>query len=178
MKGPPMTLSLQNRSPHVRPGRHRMTRPRRLHLLDVENLVAGRVSNQSVTTMWSQFVAAVDLRWDDLSTVSVSRRHAATTFFALPTDVHRVIGSDVHDGADVALIESVDVDWASRNFGRVVIGSGDHIFAPLARQLTENGLQVLQVTGIGYCSADLYRACTGHTTLRRQRRPATALQCA
>jgi len=173
-----MTLTHDPRSPHNRPGRHRMNRPRTLHLLDVENLVAGRVSTQSVSTMWSQFVAAIDPRWDDLSTVAVARRHAATTFFALPTEVRRVIGSNGPDGADLALIESIDVDWASRNFGRVVIASGDHIFAPLARQLTTQGLQVLQVTGIGYCSAALYRACTAHTTLRHQRRPATAMQCA
>ena len=109
---------------------------------------------------------------------AVARRHAATTFFALPVGVRRVIGANGPDGADLALIDSIDVDWATRNFGRVVIGSGDHIFSPLARQLTARGLQVLMVTGGGYCSAELYRACTAHVTLSPQRLAASVLQCA
>ena len=173
-----MTIALDTRSPHDRPGRHRMNRPRSLHLLDVENLVENELSTQSVTAMWNNFVAAVDPRWDDLSTVAVARRHAATTFFALPVGVRRVIGANGPDGADLALIDSIDIDWATRNFGRVVIGSGDHIFSPLAWQLSARGMQVLLVTGGGYCSADLYRACTAHVTLSPQRPAATVLQCA
>ncbi len=173
-----MTLALDTRNPHSRPGRHRMNRPRTLHLLDVENLVENELSTQSVIAMWNKFVAAVDPRWDDLSTVAVARRHAATTFFALPPGVRRVIGPNGPDGADLALIDSIDIDWAVRNFGRVVIGSGDHIFAPLARQLGARGMQVLLVTCGGYCSAELYRACTAHVTLCTQRPTAAALQCA
>lgn len=161
-----------------RTGRHRNTRPRTLHLLDVENLLGGRVCTASVRTMWTDFVTAVDARWDDLSTVAVARRHAATTFFALPDAVRRVVGGDGPDGADLALIESVDVDWVHRNFGRVVIASGDHIFTGPARQFSTRGLEVVQVIGDGRCSAELYRACTEHRYLPGGRRALDVTACA
>lgn len=63
------------------------------------------------------------------------------------------------DRADAALIEAVDIAWVVANFGQVVIGSGDHIFAPLARRFRAAGLHVVQVIGGGGCSAALYRAC-------------------
>ncbi|WP_006246351.1 NYN domain-containing protein [Mycolicibacterium tusciae] len=142
-----------------RMGRHRSCRPRTFNLVDLENLVGGRVDAAAVCDVWSEFGKMIDTRHTDLTTVAVSRRHAATAFLALPANLHRVIGANVPDGADTALIDSVDVGWIAANFGQVVIASGDHIFAPLARRLRSNGLHVVQVIGRGACSAALYRAC-------------------
>lgn len=142
-----------------RTGRHRSVRPRTFNLLDLENLVGGRVDAAAVRDVWSEFGEIIDTRHTDLTTVAVSRRHAATAFLALPANLHRVIGANVPDGADTALINSVDVGWIAANFGQVVIASGDHIFAPLARRLGNNGLHVIQVIGRGACSAALYLAC-------------------
>ena len=165
-----------NHSPHVRAGRHRHTRPRTLNLLDVENLVGGQVSSASVRDMWTEFVDIADPRWEDHSTVAVSRRNAAAAFFALPTGVRRVIGADQPDGADLALIDSVDIHWVTTHFGRVMIGSGDHIFTNLAEQLRDRGVDTIQVIGGGSCSTELYRACTAHAYLRRTREAAAARQ--
>lgn len=156
-------------TPYVRAGRHRSSRPRTINLVDLENLVGGDVNNELVRRTWSEFVGVTDTRYDDHSTVAVSKRHAATAFFALPSAIRRVIGANRPDGADIALLESVDTDWAAANFGQVVIASGDHIFAPLAQQFRDAGLRVMQVIGAGRCSAELYGACTEHRYLSDSR---------
>lgn len=121
-----------------------------------------------------EFVETVDARWEDHSTVAVSCRNATAAFLALPAGVRRVVGADRPDGADLALIGSVDVDWVADRFGRVVIGSGDHIFAALAGELRQRGVEMVQVIGGGRCSTELYRACTGHLYLPRTRHKAAA----
>jgi hypothetical protein len=170
-----VTVAVKNYSPYGRPGRHRCTRPRTLHLVDVENLVSGDVSAHLVRQMWAEFVDVLGVRWNDHSTVAVSRRNAATAFLALPSGLRRVVGADGPDGADLALIESVDVDWAAAHFGQVVIASGDHIFAPLANRLRARGIPVVQVIGGGKSSAQLYLACTDHKYLAQTR--ATTSRC-
>lgn len=124
----PLIAARPNRGPFVRGGRHRSTRPRTLNLIDLENLVGGHVHAHFVRTTWSEYRAVIGARHSDHSTVAVSRKNAAEAFFALPANVHRVIGADGPDGADLALIDSVDDGWITANFGQVVIGSGDHIF--------------------------------------------------
>ncbi len=166
-----MTTSLirPTQSHVTRTGRHRSSRPRALHLVDLENLVGGEIASSRVHDIWSEFVRVVDHRHHDLSTVAVSQRHSATAFFALPSAIRRVVGKNCPDGADLALIESVDVGWAAANFGQVIIASGDHIFAPVARQFRAAGLRVVQVVGAGRCSAELYRACSDHRYLSNSR---------
>ena len=164
------TAMTRSHSPYVRIGRHRCARLRTLNLLDVENLVAGRVSDGTVKAMWHEFVDAVDLRWNDQCTAAVSARNAATAFLALPPGIRRVVGADRADGADIALIDSVDIGWVAAQFGQVVIASGDHIFASLANRLRDEGLDVVQVIGQGMCSAELYAACSSHRYLGKTRR--------
>ncbi len=173
-----MTTLINSTRPNraARGGRHRSTRPRTLNLVDLENLVGGDVDAPRVRETWSQFVSAVDTRFDDHSTVAVSGRHAAAAFFALPTGIRRVIGANRPDGADLALIDSIEIDWVTANFGQVVIASGDHIFAPMARQFREAGLGVIQVLGAGRCSAELYRQCTDHRYLPQIPKPLNAPQ--
>ncbi len=169
-------ISTESRCGTARVGRHRSTRPRTLNLIDLENLVGGEVQAPRVREVWSQFVDAVGFRYDDHSTVAVSRRHAADAFFALPSGIQRVIGANRPDGADLALIDCVDIRWVTANFGQVVIASGDHIFAPLAREFRQAGLSVVQVLGAGACSAELYCQCTEHRYLPRSAKPQGAEQ--
>lgn len=167
-------ISAARRNGSARVGRHRSTRPRTLNLVDLENLVGGDMQAPLVREVWLQFVDVVETRYDDHSTVAVSGRHAAAAFFALPTGIQRVIGANRPDGADLALIDSVEIAWVAANFGQVVIASGDHIFAPMARQFREAGLGVIQVLGAGACSAELYRQCTEHRYLPRTPKPLSA----
>lgn len=149
-------------APHRRrgaAGRHRSTRPRTLHLVDLENLVGGIVSSALVAEAWEEYARVTGLRAGDQVIVSVARRHAVDAFFALPAGIRRVIGSNAPDGADVALLDDVDVADVARRFGQVVIASGDHAFVPLARSIVELGVPVIQVIGAGHTSTDLYSAC-------------------
>ncbi|WP_263998891.1 hypothetical protein [Mycolicibacterium vanbaalenii] len=92
-------LSAPARSAHcTNPvGRHRSTRPRTFNIVDLENLVGGRVSSSAVREVWSEFGEIIDTCYTDLTTVAVSRQHAATAFLALPANLHRVIGANGPD---------------------------------------------------------------------------------
>lgn len=156
----------------VRCGRHRLNRPRTLTLMDLENLLGGKVDTVAVREMWSEFGKVIDRRHDDHTCVAVSRHHAATAFFGLPGDVQRIVGENGPDGADLALIQAVDYDWIEANFGQVVLASGDHIFAPVAERLREVGLHVVQVIGAGTSSVRLYRASSEQRYLQLTRKAA------
>lgn len=140
-------------------GRHRCSRARALHLVDLENLLAGRVDGPSVTATWHQYQQVTGMRWDDHVVVAVAKKHAAATFLALPTAIQRVIGRNTPDGADLALIDAIDLDWAARRFGQVMVATGDGIFTDTARRLRARGLQVVQVIGGGLPATRLYRQC-------------------
>jgi hypothetical protein len=163
-----------NHSPYVRIGRHRCTRPRTLNIVDLENLVGGDVDISLVRDAWSEFVGVTGARYGDHSAVAVAKCNAASAFFGLPSNIHRIVGLDQPDGADIALIDSIDIDWATHNFGQIVIASGDHIFAPVAREFRDAGLRVAQVIGAGHCSTDLYLACDEHRYLNRTRKAVLA----
>lgn len=143
----------------TRTGRHRSTRPRTLHLIDLENLLCGRVDPRSVVQVWDEYRRVTGLRWDDHVVVSVAKRHAPATFFALPASVQRVIGADEADGADTALLDAVQIDWAATRFRQVMLASGDHIFGDVARTLRGEGLHLVQVIGGGLCGSEIYRQC-------------------
>ncbi|WP_280488628.1 NYN domain-containing protein [Nocardia farcinica] len=143
----------------VRAGRHRSNRPRTLHLIDLENLVAGQITPEACTAAWQEYCRRLDVRWDDHVIVAVSEKNALTAFLALPGTVQRVVGSNRRDGADRALIDAVELGWAQTRFRQVVIASGDHIFAPLANKLTVGGLFVVQAIGGSWTSTELYLAC-------------------
>lgn len=132
---------------------------RTFHLIDMENLVGGAVTASSVAGAWTEYVKAVGLRDGDQVTVAVARRHAATAFFALPAGFRRLVGSDAPDGADHALLDAVDAALVAERFDRVVIGSGDHAFTPLAAELLARGVAVIDVVGKGAPARDLTTVC-------------------
>ncbi|MEH6807068.1 MAG: NYN domain-containing protein [Rhodococcus erythropolis] len=142
-----------------RAGRHRSTRPRTLHLIDLENLVAGNVTPDSCAGAWDEYRRELGVRWDDHVVVAVSEKNALTAFLVLPGTVQKVVGPNTADGADHALLDAVDPGWAHARFRQVVIASGDHIFAPLARRLSGDGLLVVQAIGGGWTSTELYLEC-------------------
>jgi len=50
------------------------------------------------------------------------------------------------DAADLYLLAGAPPEWVAKRFGRVVIGSGDHIFATRARMIRNLGVQVTVVS--------------------------------
>lgn len=146
-------------------GKHRAPETRSLHLIDLENLVGGVVTAERVRAVWQRYVEVVGVDRDDAVVVSVAKRNSAVAAFNLPPNILRVIGQDVHDGADVALAEAVDVRHSATRFSRVYLASCDHYFSGLAREFRALGRPVTQVIGSALVSAELYRACPSNLYL-------------
>lgn len=62
------------------------------------------------------------------------------------------------DGADRLLLELATPGFLRERFERVVLGSGDWIFASLVKELRHVGLTVEVMTGRGFLSQHLYAA--------------------
>jgi NYN domain-containing protein len=69
------------------------------------------------------------------------------------------------NAADVALLERIECDLPS-SCDLVVLGSGDHIFVPIARRLRAAGKRVEVVARAGAVAASLYRAADDYADLR------------
>ena len=141
---------------------------RTLHLVDIENALGGAVATaDEVRAFWRAYREfAVGVGEDDHVVVASSSIMAKVAWFALPqAGIQRRV-KDGKDGADHALLESVDLDRDAARFGRLVITSGDHIFAPLARDARAAGMRVHQVIGNGTPSRELLSACPTRTWLR------------
>lgn len=138
---------------------------RALHLLDLENILGGRVTPQRVTLAWQRYAEAVHLRPEDAVLVALSRATAAAAIFALPSSIRCIIGSNGRDGADAALVGAVDIRHAATRYARIYLASGDHYFIDLARQFRTLGCRVTQVVGAARVSAELYRICDAEIRL-------------
>lgn len=163
---PPARLALRQVTPALAgkeevpsEGRDRYIRPRTLHLVDLENLLAGWVDERSVAEVWAEYQKVTAMRQGDHVIVSVSQRNAVATFFSLPAAVQRIIGSNAPDGADHALLDTIDIAWTARRFGQVMVATGDGIFTPVTARLHAQGLQMVQVIGGGKPATSLYRQC-------------------
>ncbi|OZD06593.1 hypothetical protein CH275_10310 [Rhodococcus sp. 06-235-1A] len=145
--------------------------PSRLHLLDIENMVSGDVSAVRCSAWWGDYVTDVGVGERDQITVAAAWRHAAPAFFAVPANARRIGVTSAPDAADLALLDSVDVERVAHQHDEVIIASGDHIFAPLARALRAAGVRVVQVvaSGVGV-SAELYCSCDDLIRLRGSNR--------
>ena len=69
----------------------------------------------------------------------------------------RIVTGYGADGADLALVESVDFESASGRFEELCIVSGDHIFAPVAVDARRAGLRV-RVVGPKFGLSTMLRA--------------------
>lgn len=155
----------------------------RLHLIDIENMVVGNVSASNCSAWWADYVTTVGISPLDQITVAAAWPNAGAAFFAVPANARRIGVTATPDAADLALLDSVDVKRVARQHDEVIIASGDHIFAPLARALRASGVRVVQVVGPGVgVSAELYCSCddlirlhgSGHGVETRCARPIAA----
>ena len=124
---------------------------RTLHLLDIENLCRGEVTTDSVATALARFVRFANVQPDDHVIVGTGPRAAGVAWFSLPRHARRVLGHGV-DGAEKALIHAAEPAHVAARYGRVVIGSGDHCFASLVRDLRLRGVEVL-IAGAPGCTS-------------------------
>jgi hypothetical protein len=116
-----------------------------LHLIDVENLLG---------TPWFTSHAVVDLRrvYDTVSAASNPSHYLVGTSAAqnlveagLGWGQGQLVFSKGKDGAERAMLAEVTLASASR-YDRVVIGSGDGIFADVAASLQSEGIGVSVVS--------------------------------
>ena len=91
-------------------------------------------------------------------------------------NVRWVTGANAPDGADRALLGAIDLYRVARHYDELVIVSGDHAFADLARRAKTFGLSVQVVTaetpeGRPMLSRELAAAADVHTLVRLKVRP-------
>lgn len=141
---------LENRTLHPRfaPGAVSGPAPdaeRTLHLIDVENLLGGTTFTEAdVAALKLAYTAVAGVAKGDFEIVGSSHYTAPAVWFGW-RNARRVVRSG-RDGADLALIEILETENVSVRFGRVVIASGDQIFAEHAAHLHRKDVKVTVVT--------------------------------
>jgi hypothetical protein len=129
------------------------------------------VTVKNSAAVWQTYEREVRVDRDDQIVLAVAAPRAVEARLAIPRGVQLIAPPVGPDAADLALLGAWREDEVAERFERVVIASGDHIFAGFARRLRMLDVRVEQATSTGGCSAVLYRACSFHYDLRR---PATA----
>src|SRR5215213_11074025 len=134
---------------------------RSLHLVDLENLVGD--PRAEAEPALDTFAAYLELaQWDDGDHVILATNPwlMARVVFDLPVECsrHAVHG---RDGADTMLLSLAPPEYVVKRYGRLVVGSGDAIFARRAEAVRDGGLAVDVVARPDGCSTRLHRfPCT------------------
>jgi hypothetical protein len=130
---------------------------RTLHLVDIENLVGGSdASCMGIRQASGAYREAAPVRAGDHVIVGAGSTLLVPAGLVW-SGAQLVLGSGP-DGADRALLQRVsDVEWVASHFDRVVLGSGDGIFADLLASLRRLGVAVGVVGPAGSISWKLRR---------------------
>lgn len=140
---------------------------RSFHIVDVENLCgSGQPRPATVRAMFERYGQAAGMQAEDHGVASVNRSVLPCVLYELVHQLRWIPAGTGCDAADRALLEAVDEALLARRYRRVVIGSGDHAFAPLAERLVSSGIQVTVVARKGAVNWKLYRSSTGCTLLK------------
>lgn len=139
---------------------------RALVLVDAENIASVALpSEPRCAADRAELRRVWGVRAGDQVIVASSHRAARNVWWAWPA-ARRVVKSGA-DGADLALLGAVDVDDVCARFTRVVIASGDGIFADLASALTDRGAEVVVIARQGSISNRLAESASRTVMLPR-----------
>lgn len=127
---------------------------RSLHLVDLDNLVAGPWNRHLVAASMGRYLAASDFHEGDHLVVAAEVTLARTAFFELPASARLLVGHGP-DGADRRLLAASTPEFIASHYEQLVIGSGDHCFADVAREVKALGTAVTAVALQGSMSYDL-----------------------
>lgn len=117
---------------------------RALHLVDLENLAGTSSVTETLARRTAiEYLSSADYCLGDLIVVASSHRNGFAARAAFPRATVRWRSGP--DGADLALLDSWN-EFDPLRFDRLVIGSGDGIFADLAVSARQVGLTVSVVT--------------------------------
>ena len=146
--------------------RRRIDTDRTLVLVDAENIASVALPSEGrCTADRTELRRALRVRESDHVIVASSHRAATAVWWAWPA-ARRIVKSGP-DGADLALLGAVDIDDVSARFTRIVIASGDGIFADLAIQLAERGAEVIVIARQGSISRRLAESASRTMVLPR-----------
>jgi hypothetical protein len=131
---------------------------RSIHLVDIENLVGEPTSwrPNRIRATFDAYLQTATWRPGDTLVVAANPSFMKLFAFDLAGMAHRPLCAWGKDAADKLLLGAVPADVGAR-FGRIVVGSGDHAFAPLVASL-RGCIETLVVTAAGLIAADLYVA--------------------
>ena len=129
--------------------------PRTLHVVDADNLTGGPTEHQCVADQAARlYRQAACVRDGDLIVVGSDLRSAAVTAFAWPGA--RLLRTTGTDAVDRLLLDDLVPALVVGRVDRVVLGSGDGIFAARLAQLRAAGVQVEVVAPAGAVSWRLF----------------------
>lgn len=154
------------------------SRKRRYILVDIENPTCGaKATSVEVAAFWSILKQqAPGIAPHDHVVVGASRMVVRKYRAAIcGSNVTWVVGADGADGADRALLGAIDLRRVAREHEELVIISGDHAFADLARRAKQAGLSVQVVSAEhpeqrSMLLRELAAAADTHTLVRLQPR--------
>ena len=131
---------------------------RSLHLVDIENLVGEPTSwrPDRIRATFDAYLQTATWRPGDSLVVAANPSFMKMLAFDLVGMAHRSLCAWGKDAADQLLLGAVPADVGTR-FGRLVVGSGDHAFAPLVASL-RGRIETLVVIAAGFIAAELYVA--------------------
>ncbi|HCG00217.1 MAG TPA: hypothetical protein DEV93_06695 [Chloroflexi bacterium] len=118
---------------------------RTIHLVDLENLMGSCVmSAADVAVVRHRFEVVAGACPADHVVIATGPAAAPDAWFGWGA-ARRLLRSGL-DGADVALLEVIELEHLHRRFRRVVVASGDGIFAHACAVLQSQGCEVTVVT--------------------------------
>jgi hypothetical protein len=130
---------------------------RTLHLIDIENLIGDPwITGPRVAEVYEAALVEAGYRPGDLVFVAANRWLLGELGF-VPHTPCRLMTACGADGADLALLAQAPPEWVAKRFDRMVVASGDGIFAARARACAELGVEVEIIYGAGKVSKKLRR---------------------
>ena len=157
----------------------RSSAERRIHLIDVENLVgSSATSAAAVAEVRRHYATVAPLLPEDQVVLATGPTAAAAAWFGWGP-ARRLVRAGI-DGADRALLEVIGEESLAGRYGRVILASGDGIFAEACAGLQSEGCAVTVVARPGSLSRSLrfavrdvrYLPLLGQATLVQYPRPA------
>jgi len=127
---------------------------RAVHLVDIENLLGSSdITPGAVRRVRGQYDIVAGVTVTDHLIIATGPTAAPAAWFGWGS-ARRLLGRGI-DGADRALLAVIEAERLAARFSRVVIASGDGIFAEASAALQAGGCQVTVVTRPGSLSTRL-----------------------
>jgi hypothetical protein len=139
---------------------------RSLHLIDLENLAGDpRVATDRALQVFHEYLSAARWQPGDHVVVASNPGLVARVMYDLPVpaNVHATPG---RDGADLMLLACAPPELVVKRYGRLVVGSGDGIFADRAHAARAGGVDVHVVARADGCSTRLHQFECAYLTVR------------